>query len=145
MLAEVQGGATKGTCIYTRVYTTEAPIRACILATSSSRILVCVHSRPQGYASLAFNASCSLCRCRYVDDTHYSTQVSGRGTQSEGTWFSLVENAGSNSPFDKPFHILLNLALGGGFSGNPSYEEVAPTLQEPKRMLVDYVRVFGWQ
>ncbi|MCX6151253.1 MAG: glycoside hydrolase family 16 protein [Ignavibacteriales bacterium] len=40
-------------------------------------------------------------------------------------------------PFDKRFHIILNVAVGGNWPGNPD----ASTLF-PQKMFVDYVRVF---
>jgi beta-glucanase (GH16 family) len=39
--------------------------------------------------------------------------------------------------FDQPFFIILNLAVGGTFDGDPT-----PTTQFPVQMLVDYVKVF---
>jgi beta-glucanase (GH16 family) len=39
--------------------------------------------------------------------------------------------------FDKPFYLLLNLAVGGGFVGSPNSETVFP-----QTLLVDYVRVY---
>ena len=57
-------------------------------------------------------------------------------------WWSL--GAGESepypypAPYDKPFYILLNLALGGNYDGG-----VAPEAQDlPAQMLVDYVRVY---
>lgn len=40
-------------------------------------------------------------------------------------------------PFDQPFFIIMNLAVGGGWPGNPD-----STTQFPQRMIVDYVRVY---
>jgi beta-glucanase (GH16 family) len=40
--------------------------------------------------------------------------------------------------FDKPFFLLLNLAVGGDWPGNPNSTTVFP----PQSMLVDYVRVY---
>lgn len=40
-------------------------------------------------------------------------------------------------PFDKPFYIILNLAVGGGWSGNPDESTVFPAIME-----VDYVRLY---
>lgn len=37
----------------------------------------------------------------------------------------------------------MNLALGGGYVGPVTQEEVANTLRVTRRMLVDYVRVSG--
>lgn len=40
-------------------------------------------------------------------------------------------------PFDQPFHMLLNVAVGGNWPGNPD-----ATTRLPQRMIVDYVRVY---
>jgi beta-glucanase (GH16 family) len=42
-------------------------------------------------------------------------------------------------PFDAPFHMILNLAIGGNWAGAKGIDDAAL----PQRMLVDYVRV--WQ
>lgn len=39
--------------------------------------------------------------------------------------------------YDKPFYLLLNLAVGGSWPGNPDQ-----TSEFPQKMLVDYVRVY---
>jgi beta-glucanase (GH16 family) len=39
--------------------------------------------------------------------------------------------------FDKPFYIIINLAVGGSFVGAPNNETVFP-----QSMLIDYVRVY---
>jgi len=46
--------------------------------------------------------------------------------------------AGQAWVFDHPFFILLNVAVGGGWPGNPDATTVFP-----QTMLVDYVRVYG--
>jgi len=46
--------------------------------------------------------------------------------------------AGKTWVFDHPFFILLNVAVGGGWPGNPDRTTVFP-----QRMLVDYVRVYA--
>lgn len=45
--------------------------------------------------------------------------------------------AGTRWVYDHPFYILLNLAVGGYWPGNPD-----STSEFPQRMLVDYVRVY---
>jgi beta-glucanase (GH16 family) len=61
----------------------------------------------------------------YVDNTlHYT--VFRSDLQRYGT-----------SILDKPYFIILNLAVGGNFDGNPSSDAIFPAT-----MLVDYVRVF---
>ncbi|WP_350291379.1 glycoside hydrolase family 16 protein [uncultured Croceitalea sp.] len=59
----------------------------------------------------------------YVDDVLYN-QITREDVT--GTWV-----------FDKPFFILMNLAVGGTFVGSPNTETVFP-----QSMLVDYVRVY---
>ncbi len=41
------------------------------------------------------------------------------------------------APFDQTFHLLINLAVGGGFVGNPNAATVFP-----QKLEVDFVRVF---
>jgi beta-glucanase (GH16 family) len=41
-------------------------------------------------------------------------------------------------PFDRPFHLLLNLAVGGDWGGVKGVDETI----WPRRMEVDYVRVY---
>jgi beta-glucanase (GH16 family) len=45
--------------------------------------------------------------------------------------------AGTTWVFDHPFFIILNVAVGGGFPGNPDASTVFP-----QQMVVDYVRVY---
>ena len=62
----------------------------------------------------------------YVDGQLFATQTKWR---SEGAPFP--------APFDQPFHLLLNLSVGGNWPGPPDAQTVFP-----QRMLVDYVRVY---
>lgn len=62
----------------------------------------------------------------YVDGQHYQTQTE---------WFT--DGAGYPAPFDRRFHMILNVAVGGSFVGNPN-----DTTVFPQRMEVDHVRVF---
>jgi beta-glucanase (GH16 family) len=62
----------------------------------------------------------------YVDDKLVQTQTKWSST---GGAFP--------APFDQPFHLLLNLSVGGGFVGAPN-----DSTEFPQRMLVDYVRVY---
>jgi beta-glucanase (GH16 family) len=41
------------------------------------------------------------------------------------------------APFDQPFHLLINLAVGGGFVGSPD-----ATTEFPQKLEVDFVRVY---
>jgi len=61
----------------------------------------------------------------YVDETlHYT--VTKENVQRYGKWV-----------FDHPFFILLNLAVGGNFDGDPRNDDIFPAT-----MQVDYVRVY---
>jgi beta-glucanase (GH16 family) len=41
------------------------------------------------------------------------------------------------APFDQPFYLLMNVAVGGNFPGHPN-----PETQFPAELVVDYVRVY---
>jgi len=61
----------------------------------------------------------------FVDDTvHYV--VSKTDVQRYGNWV-----------FDQPFYLILNLAVGGHFDGDPQSDAIFPAT-----MLIDYVRVY---
>ena len=63
----------------------------------------------------------------YFDDSLYAVQTN---------WFSTA--APYPAPFDQPFHILLNLAVGGNFPGFAIDTGVFPATME-----VDWVRVYS--
>lgn len=60
----------------------------------------------------------------YVDDVLYN-QITPKDVPGE--WV-----------FNRPFYLLINLAVGGSFGGNPTNETVFP-----QTMLVDYVRIYN--
>jgi len=53
------------------------------------------------------------------------------------TWFSSGAQDNDRAPFDVEFHLLLNVAVGGNFPGDPDGSSVFPQTME-----VDWVRVF---
>ena len=66
----------------------------------------------------------------YVDDPSnvYTTFTSTTGSFTAATW-----------PFDQgPQFVILNLAVGGSWPGNPDSTTVFPS-----SMLVDYVRIYA--
>ena len=71
----------------------------------------------------------------YVDNNLYETQTS---------WWSSSNPTNTSirnpypAPFDQPFYIIMNLAVGGNFGGNPDGTTVFPG-----EMQVDYVRAYG--
>ncbi|WP_127555849.1 glycoside hydrolase family 16 protein [Saccharospirillum alexandrii] len=78
----------------------------------------------------------------YVDGQHYATQT-------DAGWYSqypdpdteeLVIGSGS-APFNKPFHLILNLAVGGNWATNVNERGIDADVF-PQTMKVDYVRVY---
>jgi len=58
---------------------------------------------------------------------------------AEALRYQKSENASPDTwPFDVPFHLILNLAVGGTWGGAKGVEETV----FPQRMLVDYVRYY---
>jgi beta-glucanase (GH16 family) len=62
----------------------------------------------------------------FVDSILYASQTD---------WYTT--NAQYPAPFNQNFHIILNVAVGGNWPGNPDSSTVFP-----QTMLVDYVRVY---
>jgi hypothetical protein len=65
----------------------------------------------------------------YVDGSRYHRVTSA-------TWYSTAAPGNDRAPFDSPFHLLLNLAVGGNWPGSPNGTTVFPA-----SLQVDYVRV----
>lgn len=68
----------------------------------------------------------------YVDGVLYHT---------ENDWHSTTEGKGTltyPAPFDQPFYIILNLAIGGSWVGNPN----ETTSFENQAYSIDYVKVY---
>jgi beta-glucanase (GH16 family) len=63
----------------------------------------------------------------FVDDQNYYTVQKSTLGSTEAEW-----------PFDKPFYLLLNVAVGGNWGGQKGVDESI----WPQRMEVDYVRVY---
>lgn len=63
----------------------------------------------------------------FVDDTHYFS------FEDDGTGFA-------SWPFDKRFHLILNIAVGGNWAGVEGVDDSI----FPQRMEVDYVRVYAF-
>jgi beta-glucanase (GH16 family) len=64
----------------------------------------------------------------YVDGRLYQTRLASE-------WFS--SGGGRPAPFDRRFHFLLNVAVGGNFDGDPDGRTTFP-----QTMMIDYVRVY---
>ena len=64
----------------------------------------------------------------YVDGTLFAVR--------DSSWYSA--NGAFPAPFDKPFYVLFNVAVGGNYPGSPTPATVFPVTLE-----VDYVRVYS--
>ncbi len=70
----------------------------------------------------------------YVDGNHFFT---------ENKWFTKKQGGTKvpyPAPYNQPFYIILNVAVGGNWPGNPN---ASTKFDERAQMVVDYVRV--WQ
>ncbi len=77
----------------------------------------------------------------YVDGKHYATQTSK-------TWYSAYKDANGHmvkrrphAPFDHHFYLLINLAVGGGWSEAVNLRGVDPNAF-PAELLIDFVKVY---
>lgn len=66
--------------------------------------------------------------------------VDGKLYKEITSWFSEDTEGNQNefpAPFDQPFYLIIQLAVGGNFDGNPTEETLFPQAFE-----VDYIRVY---
>ncbi|WP_139905332.1 cell wall-binding repeat-containing protein [Clostridium thermarum] len=67
--------------------------------------------------------------------------IDGQMYHKINDWYSIGENQPDKfaypAPFDKPYYLMLNLAVGGNWDGDPDAETPFPS-----SMVVDYVRVY---
>jgi len=93
------------------------------------------------------NAPYSLSSGKFADDFHIYAVEWEQGVirfYVDGNLFDTRKaadvTAGQNWPFDHPFFLLLNVAVGGNWPGDPDATSVYP-----QTMLVDYVRAYTRQ
>jgi beta-glucanase (GH16 family) len=67
----------------------------------------------------------------YVDGLRYQTQTN---------WSSSL--GAYPFPFNKPFFIIMNLAVGGNYVSNPTRQNIIAKTAFPAELQVDYVRVY---
>jgi beta-glucanase (GH16 family) len=78
----------------------------------------------------------------YVDDVHTSTQSFwwSCSKTKNGAGIEAKKESDLNewpAPFDQPFYLIMNVAVGGNFPGAPN-----PETKFPAELVVDYVRVY---
>ena len=66
----------------------------------------------------------------YVDGVPYYSVTSA-------TWYSTAAPSNARAPFDVPFHLLVNVAVGGNWPGAPT-----PDTPFPQELVVDWIRVY---
>lgn len=74
----------------------------------------------------------------FIDEHNYQTL-------KKEEWNSTAAPDNASAPFDMPFHLLLNLAVGGGFfNGTEQNPDKLPDSAFPQIFQIDYVRVSQW-
>ena len=78
----------------------------------------------------------------YVDDVHTSTCSHwwSCSLEKDGKGVIARKEAEVNTwpaPFDQPFYLVMNVAVGGNFPGAPN-----PKTKFPAELVIDYVRVY---
>lgn len=67
--------------------------------------------------------------------------VDGQLYQTQTNWWSEV--GPYPTPFNKPFFVIMNMAIGGNYVGNPSNAEINAGTIFPAAMQVDYLRIYN--
>ncbi|GAB4822324.1 hypothetical protein N2152v2_009370 [Parachlorella kessleri] len=73
----------------------------------------------------------------YIDGSQVA-QFWSRATDPAHGWWTTAQNVGPNAPFDAPFYLIMDLAVGGLYPQDPD-----ATTPASSTMVVDYVRVWA--
>ena len=112
------------------------------LGQEPSRVHGTIHyGNPHAYEGASYN----LPNGNFSDDFHVFGIVWSKGEirwTVDGETYQIKRNWSSSlgdfpAPFDRPFFILLNLAVGGNWPGYPD-----ESTEFPQKMYVDWVRVY---
>ncbi|HUC86648.1 MAG TPA: glycoside hydrolase family 16 protein, partial [Candidatus Acidoferrales bacterium] len=68
--------------------------------------------------------------------------VNGHLYETQTGWGSSTGNA-YPFPFNQPFFLIMNLAIGGNYLGNPTTNAINAGSSFPGQVLVDYVRIYN--
>ncbi|KAL4450141.1 hypothetical protein ABPG77_010810 [Micractinium sp. CCAP 211/92] len=79
----------------------------------------------------------------YLDGYNYYTAYSAAISPPGSGWYTTAQGAGPNAPFDLPFYLILNLAVGGPQTVFTGCAPLGTTLNQPQQLFVDWVRVHG--
>ena len=105
-----------------------------------------------GYPHMQGQGNYSLTLARFSDEYHVFAcewepgeirfYVDGMMYHKETDWYTKRDGFGEvtfPAPFDQPFYLILNLAVGGDWPGDPTEKT---TFDEKAQLCVDYVRVY---
>lgn len=76
------------------------------------------------------------------DPDEFRWYVDGVQFHSADTWYTRPQGGEVKpfpAPFDQPFHVILNVAVGGNWPGSPTEDTI---FDERAAMYVDYVRMY---
>lgn len=102
------------------------------------------HTQGQGSYTLKagdFASEYHVYACEWEPD-EIRFYVDGHLYYTESDWFTKKAGFGEvtyPAPYDQPFYLILNLAVGGDWPGNP---DAATRFDENAELRVDYIRVF---
>jgi uncharacterized protein YjdB len=102
------------------------------------------HTQKQGSYTLAqgdFSSEYHIYSCEW-DPNEFRFYVDGILFYTVNDWFSKrtgFEEVTYPAPYDQPFYLILNLAVGGNWPGNPDQTTL---FDENAELKIDYVRVY---
>lgn len=66
-------------------------------------------------------------------------------TRRKEEWFTEAARDDPNAPFDRPFHLIVNVAVDGIFFANTDQKaDALADDQFPQKLQIDYIRVYQW-
>ena len=112
-----------------------------------NKFLTTMHfAKPDGSRELKGGPDQTLANGNFSDDFHVFSSVRSKNQirfYLDGNLYYTFTNGdvgGNSYPFNNPFFMLLNVAVGGDFLGNPDATTVFP-----QQMQVDYVRYYQYK
>ncbi|MGJ8671798.1 glycoside hydrolase family 16 protein [Rubritalea sp.] len=66
-------------------------------------------------------------------------------TRTKEEWFSEAAKENPHAPFDQAFHLIINVAVDGGFFKDTTQRaDALPPTDFPQTLQIDYIRVYQW-
>ncbi len=108
-----------------------------LLGHETNKVYGTIHYGADAAHHLQKGSSYKLSSGTFARDFHTFTTVWDSISMAWYVDGTLYFAANATSPFDRRFHMLLNVAVGGNWPGSPDAFTIFP-----QRMVVDYVRVY---